>query len=70
MTTIMRREKIRRLMLIHSQNLIYWFIDSGYIRLQKGFSDKYGLPQEMPLEDFGKLVMKESIYSWKLMYQK
>ena len=67
MTTIMRREKIRRLMLIHSQNLIYWFIDSGYIRLQKGFSDKYGLPQEMPLEDFGKLVMKESIYSWKLI---
>ena len=67
MTTIMRREKIRRLMLIHSQNLIYWFIDNGYIRLQKGFADKYGLPQEMPLADFGKMVLKDSTYSWKLI---
>ena len=67
MTTIMRREKIRRLMLIHSQNLIYWFIDNGYIRLQKGFADKYGLPQEMPLADFGKMVIKDSLYSWKLI---
>lgn len=67
MTTIMRREKIRRLMLIKSQNLIYWFIDDDYIRLQKGFSDKYGLPQEMPLADFGKMVMQDSLYSWKLI---
>ena len=67
MTTIMRREKIRRLMLIHSQNLIYWFIDNDQIRLQKGFADKYGLPQEMLLDDFGKMVMKDSVFAWKLI---
>ena len=67
MTTIMRREKIRRLMLIHSQNLIYWFIDDNVIRLQKDFSDKYGLPQEMLLSDFGRMVRQDSVYSWKLM---
>lgn len=67
MTNIMQREKIRRLMLIQSQNLIYWFIDDGVIRLQKGFADKYNLPQEMSLDDFGKLVMIDSVYSWKLI---
>lgn len=66
-TNIMSREKIRRLMLIESQNLIYWFIDNDVISLQKGFADKYGLPQEMPIEDFGKLVMIDSGYSWKLI---
>ena len=66
-TNIMRREKIRRLMLIHSQNLIYWFIDDDVIRLQKDFADKYGLQQEMPLDEFGKLVMIDSVYSWKLI---
>ena len=66
-TNIMRREKIRRLMLIESQQLIYWFIDNDIISMQKGFADKYGLPQEMPLSDFGKLVMIDSQYSWKLI---
>jgi len=67
MTRIMRHEKIRRLMLIESQSLIYWFIDNDIIKLQKSFTDKYGLPQEMTLDQFGSMVMIDSLMSWKLI---
>lgn len=67
MDVIMHREKIRRQMVIQSQKLIYWFINGDTIKIYKGFTDKYYLPETMFLDDFGKLINQDSIISWNIL---
>lgn len=67
MTRIMQHEKMRRIMMIESQKLVYWFIKNDTIKLYKGFTDLYHLPEEMPLAEFDKYVNGDSKYSWSII---
>lgn len=67
MTRIMQHEKMRRIMMIESQKLVYWFIKNDTIKLYKGFTDLYHLPEEMPLAEFDKYVNEDSKYSWSII---
>ncbi len=67
MTKIMQHEKTRRMMMIESQKLVYWFVNGDTIKFYKGFTDLYHLPEEMPIADFDKYVNEDSRYSWSII---